>query len=255
VSSDSGRPLVLLHGLGGDSGFWEDELSSWASTFQLIAIDLRGSGGTPPSPGGHTMSDLAADVVSVLDDAGLSSASVLGFSMGGNVAQTLAIEYPSRVDKLILASTFARMNVQARLFLDAVATGYAKDEDPAQMFALICPWLFSLEFLDDPSNESYVTYPDDEAAEEDPRAWQALYRAQRAFDARHTLAAITAPTLVLRGSEDRLVSASDSAYLAATIPNADLITLEGAGHLVNIELPEAFREHVVRFVTGANSVT
>ena len=85
---------MLLHGLGGDVGFWAAEIDAWAPRLRLIAIDLRGSGSTPMSATQHTMADLADDVVAVLDDARVDSADVLGFSMGGNVAQAFALRIP-----------------------------------------------------------------------------------------------------------------------------------------------------------------
>ncbi len=248
VQAGSGQPLVLLHGLGGDVGFWESEIAALSGEFHVIAVDLRGSGATPASAGGHTMHDLADDVAAVLDDLEIASAHVLGFSMGGNVAQAFALRHPERLDRLVLASTFAAMNPQARMFLDAVLDVYQQGTTAKQMFDLICPWLFSVPFLADPARRGYFVYPDNDPNEQPMDDWRKLYLAQQAFDVRDRLAAITAPTLVLAGQEDRLVSLCDAQALSDGIPGARLHVLPHVGHLLNVEAAGEFlaatREHL-----------
>ena len=95
-----GPALVLLHGLGGDRAFWAAETRQLSGDFQVIALDLRGSGPTPVTDDGHSMATLADDVGAVLDAAGIESAHIVGFSMGGLVAQALAARHPQRVDRL-----------------------------------------------------------------------------------------------------------------------------------------------------------
>ncbi|HWT92560.1 MAG TPA: alpha/beta hydrolase [Solirubrobacteraceae bacterium] len=244
-----GEALVLLHGLGGDIGFWEAETEAFRARFRTIRIELRGSGGTPASPGGHTMDDLADDVAAVLDDAGVAQAHVLGFSMGGNVAQAFALRHPQRLGRLVLASTFATMNAQARRFLDAVCDVYAGGVSAKQMFDLVCPWLFSIGFSADPRHAVYFAYPEDE--EEPPREdWVKLYRAQQAFDAVGALPDIAARTLVVAGEEDRLVSLDDAGLLAARIGEARLHVIAGSGHLCNVERPHEFQSAVQDFLTA-----
>jgi 3-oxoadipate enol-lactonase len=184
-------------------------------------------------------------VAAVLDDAGLDKAHVVGFSLGGLVAQSLAVRHPARVDRLVLASTYAVMNPQARLFLDAVHEPYADGSlTERQMFGLICPWLFSTAFLADPANAGWISYPDDAGDEQAPEDWSRLYRAQRAFDGTRSLADIGASTLVLSGSEDRLVSRADAELLARRIPGARHDRIAGAGHLLNFEEPQRFLDAV-----------
>jgi 3-oxoadipate enol-lactonase len=248
LDAGTGAPLVLLHGLGGDAGFWAAEIDAWAPRHRLIAIDIRGSGATPASTAQPSMADLADDVAAVLDDAGLVSADVLGFSMGGNVAQALALRHPQRVRRLVLASTFARMNAQARLFLDAVLTGYERSGDAKQMFRLIYPWLFSIGFLTDPANDEFRQAGEDAPEDQTLEAWRALYLAQRRFDARPDIARIAAPTLVIGGAEDRLVAPADLQLLTDRISGAKLELLPNAGHLVNIEAPREFRGLVEQFL-------
>ena len=235
-----GAPLVLLHGLGGDIGFWNAEVEELSNDYRTIAIDLRGSGATPATPGGHSMNDLADDIAAMLDDLALDRAHVVGFSMGGCAAQAFALRYPDRVDRLVLASTFAVMNAQARLFLDAVAGSYARTASAKEMFELICPWLFSIPFLANPENIGYLRYGDETIDTAEMQAWTNLYAAQQHFDSRGQLDAIDAPTLIVAGRDDCLVSLHDAEYLRGHIPNAHLAVIEKSGHLTNVEQPAAF---------------
>jgi len=248
VEAGSGPPVVLLHGLGGDTGFWAAERVAWAARFRLILIDLRGHGATPASPGGHSIDDLADDVVAVLDAIGIEAAHVVGFSMGGLVAQSLAVRHPGRVARLVLASTYAVMNPQARLFLDAVLDTYERSQDPAQMYRLIFPWLFSVAFLADPAHGALLAGSDADLDDQSLAAWRAAYLAQRRFDGRAQLGRIAAPALVIAGRDDRLVDLADARALADGVPGGELAVLAGAGHLVNVEQPDAFRASVETFL-------
>jgi pimeloyl-ACP methyl ester carboxylesterase len=249
IAAGEGAPLVLLHGLGGDVSFWASEIAALSADFRTIAIDLRGSGSTPPTPGGHTMTDLADDIAAVLDDLHLDRAHIAGFSMGGCVAQAFAIQYPDRVDRLILASTFAVMNPQARLFLDAVAATYARTASAKEMFDLICPWLFSIPFLADEQNAAYLRYDDNTIDFDEMASWNSLYAAQQQFDSRSTLNTITAPTAVIAGRHDSLVSLSDAEYLRDHLSDAHLTIIENAGHLTNLEQPAVFLDTIQSHLT------
>lgn len=103
TTTGSGAPLVLLHGLGGDVGFWEADAAAWASHFEVVAVDLRGSGATPASPGGHTMRDLADDVAAVLDHRGIPRAHLLGFSMGATSPWSSHSATPDGAPALVVA--------------------------------------------------------------------------------------------------------------------------------------------------------
>lgn len=240
-----GPPVVLLHGLGGDAGFWAAEAARWAAEFRVLTVDLPGSGSSPVPDGPATIEGFAEAVRDVLDAAGVARAHVVGFSMGGLVAQALATGHRDRVDRLVLASTYAVMNAQARMFLDAVRDVVVAGGSMRPVFPLVCPWLFSVDFLADPTNAAWLAAPEDD---EPTAGWLAQYRAQQAFDGRDRLADVAAPTLVVHGAEDRLVTVDDAAALTAGIPGATRVTVEGAGHLVEVEAPDRFVREVRDFL-------
>lgn len=239
AADDANAPcVVLLHGLGGDAGFWSAEQQALRSRFRVLAIDLRGSGLTPGCAHGFSIDDLADDVVTVLDAAKVPSAHVVGFSMGGLVAQALAGRAPERVRKLVLAATFATTPLHSRRFLAAVGAVHRQGATTKQVFELVLPWLFSTRFLGSAEAAPFLDYPDD-APESPPEDWLKLVDAQLSFDGRPRLAAIRAPTLVIAGDEDRLAPPGDAEALALGIRGAVLERLP-AGHLVNVECRSAF---------------
>lgn len=245
MTTDDRPVLVLLHGLGGDGGFWAADVAALEVDFRVLAPDLRGSGAIPIG-GGFSVETLADDVAALLDGAGADSAHVVGFSMGGLVAQAFAVRHPRRLDRLVLAATYPVMNAQARLFLDAVRDVVVDTGSMRAVFPLVLPWLFTVGFLADPANAGWLAAPEGDG--EPPAGWLAQYRAQRTFDGTADLARITAPTLVVRGEEDRLVTAADAAALADGIAGARISTFPRAGHLLNVEDPQRWLAEVGGFL-------
>ncbi|WP_176308634.1 alpha/beta fold hydrolase [Micromonospora sp. NBS 11-29] len=243
----AGPPLVLLHGLGGDISFWDADHERLAPDFDVITVDLRGSGATAGSEE-LTIGELAEDVRAVLDDAGVQRAHTLGFSLGGLVALELALTHPDRVGGLILASTYARMGAQARRFLDAVLDVYSRGATNRQMYDLIAPWLFSASFVADPANAGFFNLTDADLEDQGRAEWCALYRAQQAFDVTARLGELTARTLILTGQEDHLVSPHDTRVLTNGIGGAQQYVFHAAGHLVNVERPDEFLDVVRDFL-------
>lgn len=244
--------VVLIHGLGGDAGFWAAELPLLAARYRVLAVDLRGSGRTPGGPAPFTIEDLALDVLAILDQAGIDTAHVVGFSLGGTVAQALAVAAPRRVRGLVLAATFACTGTQARLFLQAVGSVYAGGATPEQVYGLVLPWLFSHGFLSRPAAAPYLAYPEDAGDEQSCDDWLRLLQAMLAFDGRGALSRIHAPTLVLSGDEDRLAPLDGAHTLVAGLPQATLAVVPG-GHLINVESPHRFVDALSTFFATADA--
>jgi pimeloyl-ACP methyl ester carboxylesterase len=244
--------VVLLHGLGGDAKFWAAEQAWLARDFRVLAIDLRGSGRSVGSGAAFSMDALAEDVLHVLDEAGLPAAHVVGFSLGGAVAQATALAAPERVASLVLAATFPTVNAQARLYLRALATLFRSGASSRQMYELIVPWLFSVPFLSGPRAAPHLQYVEDPTDLQTPADWLRLLDALLGYDGTARLGDIRMPTLVLAGDEDRLASPADARQLAEGIPAARLEVLPG-GHLVNVESQEAFIGHIARFLADMAS--
>lgn len=244
----TGEPLILISGLGSDHTFWQDSIPCLAAHFQVIVFDTRGIGQTDAPDDAYSIALFADDLAGLMDALSLKKANVLGLSMGGAIAQAFAAKHPDRVTKLILASTFAVVNTQFRLFLDAVLSVYENGDSPRQIFALIVPWLFSARFLDDPKNAAYLVYDQTNPNQQPMYAWRAQYLALRQYAGLPALNSIQVPTLVLVGEQDRLAHVEDAELLATNIRNSRLKIIPHSGHLVNYEQPDLFHEHTLSFL-------
>lgn len=250
----AGEPLLLLQGLGGNSLHWgEGFLSGLEDEFELVPYDYRGAGRSGPLAGGLTIAALAGDAAALLDALAIESAHVVGISMGGMVAQELALTRPERVRTLTLGCTFpggpeAKMTDMAivGMLAEALLSGDGDRALRAGYDVMIAP-----EYAADPAN--YALYA--EVASQYPAPIPVLMAQLQAIgghDASARLAGIRAPTLVVHGTADRLLDAVNGELLARLIPGARLELLEGAGHMFFWEQPERsaqlVREHVAAAV-------
>jgi pimeloyl-ACP methyl ester carboxylesterase len=235
----TGRPLLLIHGLGyAGSWGWRPVLEPLARSFRVIAFDNRGIGGSDRPPGPYSTRMMAEDAVAVLDEAGVERAHVVGTSLGGMVAQELALAYPDRVDRLVLACTtaggpsgFPMPEKTVRLITQPL------DLPPDERFRV-----FVRNALSEPYDEAMVEEIKDlRIAEGQPlEAWQAQAAAGVGHDAFDRIGEIGAPTLVVTGTADEVVDARNSDLLAERVPGARLEKFEGAGHLFFWQEPERF---------------
>jgi len=251
--SADGEPVIFISGLGGDMGFWHPHLPTFASWFHVILLDNRGIGRSDAPDQLYTIDGFADDIVCVMDDAEIDRAHVVGFSMGGNIAQSLAVRYPHRLLRLVLAATYAKMNRQAEMFLDAVLSVYAGGATARQMYDLILPWLFSNGFLSEPENSDFLAFDDSDPNQQPLHAYRSQYLAQKTFDSRRWLHEIRSPTLVIAGELDVLAPVTDSKTIAAMIPTSHLRVIPRAGHLFNYEEPQIFETLLLDFLTTPTS--
>ena len=235
-----GAPLVLIHGLGYARWGWEPVLDPLARAFDVILFDNRGIGESDAPPGPYTVAELAADALQVLDEAGVERAHVLGTSLGGMVAQELALAAPARVDRLVLACT--------------TPGGPESFPMPERTVELMTSGATLRQFVEnalssDPDAaivERILRHR--EATAQPLEAWAAQAAAGAAFDALDRVERIEAPTLVLHGTEDAVVDSRNTALLALRIPDARVELFPGGGHLFFWEQPGRFVEVVTEFL-------
>ena len=248
----SGPPVLLIHGLGYARWGWEPVLPGLAEHFDVLLFDNRGIGESDAPPGPYTVAEMAADAVRVLDEAGVDRAHVVGTSLGGMIAQELALSYPDRVDRLVLACTTpggqrahpmpsetVRLITQAPTLEPAVALRRFVENALAPSTVERRPELV----------EQILAHR--LAAPQDPAAWAAQAAAGATFDAHDRLGALTAPTLVLTGDEDVVVDPRNSELLVQLLPDARLASFPDAGHLFFWEGPERFVATVGRFLEAS----
>lgn len=241
-----GTPLLLIHGLGYGRWGWQPVVDPLAESHRIVLFDNRGIGASDVPPGPYTVQAMAADAISVLDAAGIDRAGVVGTSLGGMVAQQLAVDAPSRVERLVLACTtpggeravpFPEPTV--RLLEEAPAL------DPA---VALRRFVENALAPDAPSALVERIYALRLANPPDPAGWQAQAAAAAAFDGYDRLGEISAPTLVLHGEADRVVDVGNATILADRIPDARVELFGGCGHLFFWEQPLRFAAAVGEFL-------
>jgi len=233
-----GTPLVLLHGLQGDSSHFETLAPTLARHYRVLVFDQRGSGWSDKPAGEYTTDLLADDAVALMDRLALERADVFGVSMGGMIAQELALRHPDRIHALILGCTSARGADGTSVNRGTEESAYdlvpISAEERARRLAATG---LSAAFLE---AHPEVVETLIEARRRRPLDIDALTRRHQAVQQHDTLARldrIRAPTLVVTGLEDMIVPPASSRLLAERIPGARLETLDGAGHLFWMEQP------------------
>ncbi|MGZ4644683.1 MAG: alpha/beta fold hydrolase [Blastococcus sp.] len=241
----TGPPLVLLAGFGQSSAVWSSIVPRFESARTCVLIDNPGIAANADRTA-STIEAVASEVADVVEHLG-GSAAVLGWSMGGAVAQALAADRPDLVSSLVLLSTASRRSEAQRMWTDAQLALRASGAPRLTTEVVVLPWLFTHRTL--VSHDRLTGIAQSNALTE-PVSYAAL-RAQAdafaRFDARERLPRITAPTLVVVGAEDVVTPVSDSIEIALAIPGADLVVLPQGGHAVVLESPADVVAPIRRF--------
>jgi 3-oxoadipate enol-lactonase len=240
------QTLLMIMGLGGSGAMWWRLLPHVARRHRAVVFDNRGTGGSSRVHRRLTMGDMVADALAVLDAAGVQQAHVLGVSMGGMIAQQLALEHRDRVRSLVLACTTAggrreppNLRLVAALLLRPIV-------GPARTFPLIAPALYSPRTRDgqpERLSEDRRMRCSDRVGALTPWIQTAAIVGHDTRARLHELEGL--PTLVAHGLDDRLVSPERGRELARLIPGAELVELPGAGHLLATDAEQQLAATVV----------
>lgn len=246
----AGPDLVLIMGLGAHAGAWALQTPVFAQRFRVTVFDNRGAGRTSAPDAPYRIRQMADDTAALMAALGIDWAHVLGVSMGGMIAQELAINHPERVDRLILACSRARAGQLRRTLAPAQAALMDRGLPREQRVLLSMPWSMTPAFMAEPARVMGSL----ELAAKDPYpiAVHAYHRQQSAVMAHDTvdrLGRIRARTLVLVGAEDILTPVSESVELARGITEAHLRVLPRGGHGFATEYPTEFNAAVLEFLT------
>ena len=242
----SGVPVVLLHAWGESLASFDRLLPRLPATIHALAMDQRGHGTADKPAGGYTLPDLADDVVAFLDAVGLTSAVLLGSSSGGYVAQQVAVHAPDRVDGLVLVGSPRSLRGRPS-FADEVD----RLTDPIDRAWVKASLEWFPRFHDVP--DWYLTDRVDDGVRMPARVWrESLTGLCTAVPPTET-GTITAPTLIIWGGRDGLLSRDDQEALAAAIAGSHLIVYHDTGHLVLWEQPERVADDLTDFVKGLSA--
>ena len=254
-----GKPLILIAGLGMNQMIWIHQISDFKKFFKVITFDNRGIGKSTSSIGPYSIKMMADDTVELLNHLNIEKSHILGFSMGGAIAQEISINYPKIVEKLILCSTFPKLqnlvDIINRMIIDIF------DENVIDIFSLnprelIFENLFEI-FLKIIFNENFVK--ENRNIIEDTfrkslfkkKYGETLLKDIRAIlkhDTIDRLKLINAETLIMTGKKDKLVPHEYSDILLNKIPNSKIKKIENVGHGLPFEIPFMFNGIVIDFL-------
>ena len=243
-------PLLLISGIGGARIQWPPEfLELLAANLELISFDNRGTGGSSKPADGWSMADFAADTLGLLDELNLRRVHLLGLSMGGMIAQEVALRAPRRIDHLILTGTHAGSKT-AVPSPPWVSEAFAIDAglSPQAQAQKSRPAVYSKRFIARHSDWLDHRLVATMAQRSPPATWAHHAKAINGWDCFERLPRIKQPTLVLHGAEDVLILPENGRVLAAQIPDARFELIESSGHIPMAEQPHKTVELIRLFL-------
>lgn len=248
-----GQPIVLIHGHPFDHTMWQPQIHALSGLYKVVVPDLRGYGKSSlPASGKTAFEDYTTDIIQLLDVLGVDRFHVAGLSMGGQLAMECYRQSPLRVKSLILADTFAS--------LDTPEAKKARNDGADRM---------EREGMDGYANESihkmikadHVASMPDVAAHvmrmmtcTNPKAAATAMRArsERIDYLNQVLPNIEVPVLVVVGRQDEFTPVAKAEEMRAKLPNSQLVVIENAGHMPNLEQPEEFNRIALEFLAGTD---
>ena len=262
----SGDPLLLIMGLAADSVAWMFQIPDFAKHYRTIVFDNRGVGRSDKPQGPYSIHQMANDTAGLLDALGIERAHVVGVSMGGMIAQELALNHPRRVRGLVLACTYPEPDADVerqrefslKQFGGSVSTTGEMQVDvsainPLNFFQHLLPTVFNQEFIDRELPKLIQIFGGALQYGFSLEAIMGQVAAVMSHKATDRLHHIESPTLVITGDADRLISPANSDILARHIPGAKLVKIPGGSHGFNFETPDLFNREVLSFLAGVKS--
>ncbi len=245
----SGPPLLLISGLSGGCWSWFGQIPYFEKDFRVITLDNRGAGRSSMAPGPYVMQDFAEDILALLDHLRIRSAFLLGISMGGMIAQELALLAPHRVPAMVLACTHCGGKVK-RLPKPEVLEALIHNEGLSREKILRknLPLFFSGTFLEkNPTEIDRYCEVHLRAPSQKHWAFEAQLRAIANHDVHHRLEEIKSPAMIVTGTHDLLVPPENSHHLHEHIKGSKLVECPGAGHALHVECRDELNEIASRF--------
>ena len=248
----SGPPLVLIMGYRLSSLAWPlDFIEALAERFTVVLFDNRGTGKSDKPTFGYEISNMARDVGCLLDHLEIIRANLLGYSMGGAIAQEFVRQFPDRVLGLVLCATTC--GGPRATYAPASVTRVMRELDglkPEEIARRIWSVTYSPGYIENHRELAENQMRREIVAPTPLHAADLQYQAFAEFDCSKALPNIRVPTLVLTGDLDRLISAQNSQFIAGLIPGATLIVIPGCGHRMMWEATDECVEFVTEFLTG-----
>jgi pimeloyl-ACP methyl ester carboxylesterase len=247
----TGDDVICISGLADEGACWVDQVDGLADRWRITTFDNRGVGRSAAPEGEYRIADFAADTAALMDALGIERAHVLGSSMGGAIAQELALAHPGRVRSLVLNGTYCRGDHFFREVIRSWQWAARKSDDLRDFLNVVNLWCFSPRIYNEGIMEEWLT---EAAASEHAQSVDAFVRSADALiehDSADRVGAIDVPTLVTVGELDLCLPERFSRELVERIPGATLRVIEANGHQPFQESPEAYNAILAEFWASA----
>jgi 3-oxoadipate enol-lactonase len=246
LSGKKDAPLVILsHSLGSSLLMWNPQMKALEPHFQVLRYDIRGHGKSEAPPGAYTLELLGEDTVALLDVLEIEKVHWIGLSMGGMIGQSVALNYPKRLQSLALCDTMAVVPEEAQPIwqerIDAV-----RDRGVASQLEPIMERWFTPSFLK--LNPYILGVIRNEFLATPAQGYLGCIYAIRKLNYLDRLSAIKIPTLIMVGEDDPGTPVSASEAMHQRIPDSKLVIIKSARHLSNVEQPEVFNTNLLTFL-------
>ena len=242
-------PVLLHHAAGGNLHRWRGWVPTLARQHPVYRFDMRGHGGTPPPAGMEfSLPDLAADIARVMDALSIDKTHLVGASAGGIVSLRFAHDFPDRLHSLTLVSSTPRL---ARMGANVDASGWRRILEEQGTRA----WLLADadKRFGPNTDRRIIEWYAGEGDRTSAPAVMGLQRCLLAEDLSPLLPSITAPTLILAAAHDDITPMESQELMARDIPNARLDVIEGVGHNMKVEIPDALASKTLAFIADLGS--
>jgi 3-oxoadipate enol-lactonase len=244
----AGDPLVWLSGLGGDHRAFAVPFRFFGKSYRSLALDNRDAGQSDRSTEPYTTADLADDVAAWLGALKMPAAHIVGHSLGGQIAQQLALRHPERVRSLVLVSTHAGASLWRRAVFDSWVL-LKHHADPAEFTRATLPWLVAPAFYHNQVMiEGLVRFSEQNEWPQSAAAFERQANAAAGHEVRDQLGSIRVPALVLAGALDLVNPPPVARELADLVPDARFQLMADIGHLPHVENVLSFRAAVAEFL-------
>ena len=242
-----GSPIVLVHGFPLDARMWEPQIAALSRRHQVLTLDLAGFGQTQTATPPTHLEDHAFDIAHLLDHLHLDRVTLVGLSMGGYVALCFAERYAHRLSSLVLANTKATPDTPEAKQKRDEHVALVEQKGVSALAKALLPNLLS-KAAPEKLREHVVSIMSAQPVEATTRALEAM-RDRR--DTTHVLHDLTVPLLLIGSEGDTLMPPEITKAMKQAQPDAELVIIAGAGHLSNLEAPDAFNRAIGAFVDAS----
>jgi 3-oxoadipate enol-lactonase len=249
-SIGDGRPIIMIHGFTNYGLSWAQQVPELVHAgYRVILPDLYGHGQSQPAERPLTVPDLADGIIDLMHHLGIPRAILCGLSLGGMVAQQIAVTAPARVEALVVANsraTFAEPEL-----VDAVEgwiNVFLQPDGPLKRLAITWPLLLNAKFRESASGHAALNAWKQALAGVPGPSLANVAKGMTQFDVRDRIPEITAPTCVISGDQDKLFPPEKTAEIASAIRSAVFHTIEGGGHISSMDSPDHFNRLLLDFL-------